>query len=236
MNNAKRAAVLVASGLVLAGPMLTGCSGDATEKAAAPRAAHAKQGEAESQGKRAPARTHYTKKYSRWEEKYFSGIKRCVRVSIWGTAKYDVEHTVTGSVPVHAYKSLKVSAPTMRASVLAKCGKKKTSKAKAAKLTQNWYQTTCSADVQVGIPWSVGATPHCGNGKVAGRTTSHSGTSTTYTQYNSQANPVKWSDQGLPSWATVKKSMCLTTYSTAVISVGSKSDRGSYKLTQCWKP
>jgi hypothetical protein len=179
----------------------------------------------------------FTKNYTLVKEFNSKPLKRCVRVTLWGSITF----TRTQESLHLIYKNIKLNNPTARLSVLAKCGKTKTSTLTKAKITQRWYESTCKAEVKVsvGYPWAVSVEPtyECGNRRVGARGSTYTGTHKIFTQYNS-GRPLTFTGS---VWAgtTVRNppvALCLSARPTFTAYAKNKSDSFTSRLKACVKP
>lgn len=142
----------------------------------------------------APASATAVKSYSMVKEFYSRPLKKCIRTSLWGQVTFGSKPGGRGQ---HYYTKIRLKNPTMRVSILKKCGRKATSTATKIKATQRWYETRCKAEVgvQAGVPWSIGVSvvPECGSARTADRASTYSGKRMVVTQYNS-GSPVRFGD------------------------------------------
>lgn len=180
----------------------------------------------------------FSRSYTLVKEFKSKPLKRCVRVTMWGSITFT---RAQGQGLFLVYKNIKVNNPTARVSALAKCGSKKTSTLTKAKVTQRWYETRCQADVKVsiGYPWAVAVEPtfECGRHRVGVRGTTYTGKHTKYTQYNS-GRPLYFTGT---TWAgkTVRQppvALCLSARPTFTGYVKNKSDSFTATMKACVKP
>ncbi|WP_329105051.1 hypothetical protein OG792_31495 [Micromonospora sp. NBC_01699] len=184
----------------------------------------------------ASAATTYTRSYTIVKEFYSQPLKRCVRVTLWGSVTFQTKVRNEWAGRITDYVNRKIENPTVRASILDKCGAgAKPATATKASVNQRWYDHNCAVEpsISAGFPWaiSVGATAKCGSVKTASRTSSY-GKGKTYTQYNS-GRPVSWKDGkagSVPQSVTDSRgkvstfAFCLGATATVKIYVGTKDD------------
>jgi hypothetical protein len=181
----------------------------------------------------------FTKNYTLVKEFKSKPLKRCVRVTLWGSITFT--RTQSSEFLELIYKNIKLNNPTVRVSALAKCGSKKTSTLTKVKIVQRWYESTCKAEVKVsaGYPWAISAEPtfECGRHRVGSRGSTYTGTHKTFTQYNS-GRPLTFTGT-LHAGKTVRNPpvpLCLSVRPTFTVYVKNKSDSSTSTLKACVKP
>ncbi len=185
----------------------------------------------------AEAAPTYTRPYSVVRESYSASLKRCLRISLWGSIKFSVARTTR---TLYVYKNVEIRQPTMRGSVLATCGKTKTSTVRKMSLTQRWrsYESGCSVHLDVSdATWDIGTsmTPTCKTRqKIAVAKTSYDATSHYYTQYQS-GSPVIFT--GRTAGGTSSQPLCLLAKPTVTAYRGAASrDTWTTSFKVCVKP